>query len=138
MNTSRLLKLADYLDVLPEKQFDFSRVSDSTGEDESKDYSCGSVGCAVGHTPYIWPELVKFNGLNLSLLNNSYEETFVNYLNVAMFLFDLDLDDSMFLFSPPGKKEGDGRLSSNATPKQVSDRIRQFIEQRKKNDSRFN
>jgi hypothetical protein len=56
MNRKNLKKLADYLVNLPEhyKGFDMSVYSD---DDEETPYTavhtCGTVGCAIGHGPYI-------------------------------------------------------------------------------------
>ncbi|MDE1971069.1 MAG: hypothetical protein KGI50_05875 [Patescibacteria group bacterium] len=63
MNKKRLIQLADYLDNLDPKFWNF-RVT-----------MCGSVGCAVGHLPnvfpkhfdarsYLWEDAPKFFGMS--------------------------------------------------------------------------
>lgn len=57
MNKENLLRLADYLEGPLKAAFDMSLYSEfspySIGGQGVEDYSCGSVGCAVGHSPFI-------------------------------------------------------------------------------------
>jgi hypothetical protein len=50
MHKERLLKLADYLDQLSTlERWDFQEFARS-------EPACGTVGCAIGQFPFIWPE----------------------------------------------------------------------------------
>lgn len=51
MNIERLQKLADYLKLLPEENFDYSCYV----------HECGTAACAIGHMPHVEPEHWKFN-----------------------------------------------------------------------------
>ena len=51
--------LADFLDTLPEEQFEFDAVVSEW--DRTKDKPCGSVCCAIGWAPMVFPELIKWD-----------------------------------------------------------------------------
>ena len=56
VGVARLNKLADFLQKLPRTHFDFSRVCDLIKP--SKTNQCGTVGCAMGWTPTVFPRLI--------------------------------------------------------------------------------
>jgi hypothetical protein len=50
MRIDRLKQLYEHVAKLPDELWDFSRTV-------SKIIDCGTVGCALGHCPEIWPEV---------------------------------------------------------------------------------
>jgi hypothetical protein len=60
MNKENLKRLADYLSTGSLKaQFCMSSYSENKRHD-SRESDCGSVGCAVGHGPFVGPDMKKF------------------------------------------------------------------------------
>lgn len=113
----RLLKLADKLDTVPRKQFDYSAW---VGDDwkGAPDLSCGTTACALG-----WATTIpSFRRLGLKLNTDWNEVTMGEYRNfyAAALLFELSERDAMYLFAP-------GPSEVDATPKQVAKKIRQFV-----------
>ena len=122
----RLLKLCDFLEQLQRKDFNFNVVAERR--------SCGTIACAVGWTPAVFPRLVKWspnkrgNRINIVLAKRHGKS---HYALVARSLFGLTSQDSLNLFTPwydlyVGKTEL-GMLTESATPKQVAKRIRKFV-----------
>lgn len=122
----RLLKLCDFLEQLPRKDFNFGVVA--------KQKSCGTIACAVGWTPAVLPRLVKWspskkdNRISIVLAGKRRGS---HYTIVAQSLFGLTPRHAEDLFSPwfdidIGNTRLDG-LAVSATPKQVAKRIRKFL-----------
>ncbi len=134
MNKDKLNKLADFLDNLEDSKFYFgSVVEDWVGFE--KDYVCGSVCCAIGWTPKLFPDEVKWAPGAVD--NLSYEgNSDLDYSDVAARLFNIAVSDADTLFSPnrtPHDPEGWIEwgirvLDEAATPKEVAENIRYFIE----------
>lgn len=122
MNTQRLQKLADFLRKLPPERFHFGKVV-------IHETSCGTIGCAMGWTPAVFPELVEW-----SKGKGTYPLTYcpnggpVDYDDLASTIFDIDRDDAFCLFTPEHQNELDmDDLPVNATPSQVADLIEEYI-----------
>jgi len=125
----RLLKLCEFLEQLPRKRFDFSVVA--------KEHSCGTVGCAIGWTPAVFPRLVKWlpakKGKEIDVMLTGGRRGHF-YTTVAKSLFGINHYQAEGLFTPytylrMGENFGDGieGLPDKATPKQVAKRLRQFL-----------
>ena len=82
---------------------------------------CGTVGCAVGWMPTVFPRLTKWTQENVALRE---DETVVEYA-VAERVFGLDYYESRGLFSPTWSN-----LGVRASPKQVAKHIRRFVKRR--------
>ena len=127
MNAKRLLDLARFLDELPRAEFDFADVV------TEQDGGCGSVCCAVGWTPRVFPELVEWcqrgdYDLDVTMRNTKWPEN--GYILVGSCLFDITRDEATALFTPGYRRPwagGAGPLHSTATPKQVAASIREFV-----------
>lgn len=118
----RMQKLIDYLRQLDRKEFNFGILINE----------CGSVGCAMGHTPYIWPKLVKYiswnhiNYNNISLIKKTGSPS--GYVNVAKELFGLTYQEALALFAPNHQYILNlPNLKENATPKQVAKNLEKFL-----------
>jgi len=130
MNATRLLKLADFLDQLPRQKFDFARIAHE-GHKSMRDalkagkHRCGTVACAIGWTPVVFPRLVRWVTLNIGSRDLDVclrsDDDSIDF-DAAAQIFDIEYDDACFLFDP-----GDSRLGDGATPKQVAKHIRKFV-----------
>lgn len=125
MNVRRLRKMEAFLRKLPEAQFDFNDV---VSEHDGK---CGTVCCAIGWTPKVFPRMVKwvrtpYSGVQTKLVGA--RELWSYFEDIAMKLFELDFRDAEDLFSPGlNRKWASGTLTGDCTPEEVADSIDQFI-----------
>lgn len=55
MNKENLLKIADYIETVPQEMFDMDVYRD--GDDYS--IECNSVGCVIGHSTILFPEIAE-------------------------------------------------------------------------------
>ena len=147
MNTRLLLKLADLLEKLPAKRFDYSRW---VGRDwaGASDLSCGTVACALGWATTMpalrrrglrlseWHNVIlvptAMNGLNKAQI---VEEDLDDAFTVGAYAFDLTLNESTYLFAPERVGLWDEKRKErlpysppgNAKPKTVAKHIRRFV-----------
>ena len=124
IRADRLEKLAAFLDTLPKEKFDFDTVWESG--------DCGSVGCAIGWTPVVFPDLVRrLHPHSRYFYAGKYGKTERDYDELAMWLFSMPAVDSHALFTPgfasDAKAPGCRRLNSQASPKAVAKNIRRYI-----------
>lgn len=120
MRTDRLLKLADFLDKLPRKKFDFSIVMNK----------CGTCGCACGWIPTVFPEECKELGIAYDVeMGRFYRDgEWTTYRSVASQIFEIDIRDADGLFTPNKQVCVDlANIPENATPKRVSKLIREYV-----------
>ncbi len=111
VHAKRLLKLADFLDALPRKRFDFTEWSS-----DSDLHKCGTTACSLG-----WATAIpSFRRLGLRLINGlpAMPDSLAPY-DVSRQLFGLEYEDHRHLFV-----EG---LPDRATPKQAAKHIRAFV-----------
>lgn len=135
----RLLKLADFLDKLPPKRFNFSSWVGHSWEGKA-DLSCGTNACAMG-----WATTInEFRELGLRLIDSDSEPSFPAIVknNRPAYLYDSHLDpelaakeifglsskDFIYLFIP--SRDARDRLRGNASAKDVSNRIREYVNNR--------
>jgi len=131
IRSGRLLRLAAYLDKIPPRKFDFSSVWRPT--------ECGSVGCAIGYTPKVFPNLIKRKRCD-TYQNRIYyhiciDNEVIDFVTAGMKLFNLSSSESECLFSsfqtvmPWNTKI----VTEDATPKEVAESIRNFVKWRRNN-----
>lgn len=129
MNKERLLKLAEFLDELPPAKFDFCYVIGAWDHATQ----CGSVCCAMGWTPRVFPELVQWRRCPEQWYTHENAWTIssggsIGYGYVAEKIFEISLAEAEDLFSPtnrlPWLPEG---VPDDAAPSEVADSIRRFI-----------
>lgn len=122
----RLLKLADVLDTIPRKRFDYDEWVGPDWEG-APDLSCGATACALG-----WATTVPaFRRLGLSLVKLSYGgadpvlrvpgKRNAYKQDAAARLFNLTEIETEYLFLPT-------ETELNATAKQVARKIRRFVQ----------
>jgi hypothetical protein len=138
MNARRLLLLADFLEKLPRKRFNYNTwVGDSW--EGAKDLSCGTTACALGWAATI--PILRRAGLELrqSRAGNGYvalrgkrvsEHNDPSFL-AAMHVFDICEDDVHYLFTPYGS-----RLLPTVGPKAVAKHIRRYVAYQLKNKAK--
>ena len=129
MNTRRLNKLASFLDDLPRKKFYFGEVV----RDGDVSAVCGTVCCAMGWAPKVFPRLVEWfrspygGRLSIRMLGQDKEGS---YVVIASILFDITCEEAARLFSPGEIRPwvlGTG-LGRHTAPALVAKSIRRFIE----------
>jgi hypothetical protein len=130
MKSKWLLELADLLDGLPPKRFNFNSWVGSSWRG-APDLSCGTTACALG-----WATTIKKFGLVLrrSSCGSGYVELAqhkevtahpgLRSLQAACIAFDLTSIEAEFLFLPD--EWGNG-LSSFATSRMLARHIRDFV-----------
>lgn len=147
VHAKRLLKLADFLDTLPRKRFDFDQF---VGDDwkGTQDLSCGTTACAIGWMPAI-PAFrrlgVRYKGTPQEQIGTAvdgtpiYESAYVRVcmkdsreeynteVGVGEQIFGLNRESFNHLFIPGYTGYGYSGLSEKATPKQVAKHIRKYV-----------
>lgn len=135
----RLLKLADHLDTVKKKRFDFGKW---VGDDwqGKPDLSCGTTACALGYATTI-PSLRKA-GLRLGKTSDEFGKFFIVYLKgkkikessaerAGMEVFGLTKPEFSYLFvpyNPSPFRSFENSPDEDAGPKEVSRHIRHFVE----------
>lgn len=123
MNTQRLLEMAQHLEsgVLRHKIFDFSQVNDTY------DSQCGTLGCAMGELPVVYPKIWKYKSGMVYLIQDS--SGFMGK-DIRVW-FDLSQEEKLHIFYPKQQrpeKYGGEHLNENATRYQIAENIRAFIQ----------
>ena len=106
MNKERLLKLADFLQELPKDKFDFTSVV----EEYDRENECGTLCCAIGWTPAVFPDLVKWlvprNRLIRAVeIADDRGHAVTGYVAVASELFTIPQTHARVLFTPASRDE---------------------------------
>jgi hypothetical protein len=125
----RLLKLADFLDALPREKFDFGVITRVDGKPmrealKAAHERCGTVGCAIGWMPVVFPQLVMWDDDHGVVLKS---DPWVLDFECAKEVFNLTDYESGRLFMPLASG-----LGRDATPKQVARHIRKFVRAKEK------
>lgn len=124
LGRERLVKMIAYLRVLPEEFFDFSIVASGRG--------CGTVGCVIGHTPNVFPELCSIWKGAESTFSVCFKGDPMHYAAVGEELFGMDFDVADELFSPDAQEIDDvhlNRVWDDSTPADVADMLQSFLDQ---------
>lgn len=137
---ARLLKLATFLTQLPPQKFDFGQIAYENEKPmlqalKARKERCGTVACAIGWSPAVFPRLVKwaklYNGDHaLCVVERTSTDTLGDSFSTAERLFALTFDESRYLFAPYRQREVDGNaknLTDSATAKEVARHIRRFV-----------
>lgn len=130
----RLLQLAAFLEPLPPEKFDFRRIMTA-----SDGHGCGSVACALGWLPAVFPNLVGWIKIGappyFELVIRLHNKGGINPIDIAEELFGITEHEAEVLFVPACCKDGGWRvtddikrLPGNATAQAVAQQIRDFVE----------
>ncbi len=137
----RLLKLADFLEALPRKRFNFASY---VGDDWAgkQDLSCGTTACALGWAASM-PEFrrlgLRFKGTpaydddghaitadgGVGLVDDEYADE----EEASAIVFGLTDDQHAELFIPENEFGPSSNLPKEATPKQVAKNIRAKVKE---------
>jgi hypothetical protein len=131
-SNKRLLKLARFLEKLPNERFNYAYW---VGKDwkGASDLSCGTTACALGWAA-VMPEFRKL-GLELRRDPNirpilpiiQNRNTGSGFISAAMEIFGLTLHQAEKLFIPYTYPPSRGRLLYSSTAKEVAAHIRRFV-----------
>ena len=114
----RLLKLAAFLDTLPPEKWDFLHII--TRKNPSR--TCGTVCCAIGWTPVVFPRLIKWKDLFVRS-KRAYEIV----KEQSQRLFGLSTEQINLLFIPRVSWNSESnQLPISATSTDVANHIRKF------------
>ena len=125
----RLRKLYDHLKngKLGHSEFNFNFFNWS---DDARDYDekgCGTMGCAVGELPFVFPRYWEFKYHNPYLKGS---DTGLSSLGLASEFFGISYEEATHLFIPDlqqPERYGGVHLDANATRQQVADNILKFL-----------
>lgn len=132
MKKQRLLKLAAFLDKLPPKQFDLGTYVKST------ENGCGTVCCAIGWCPKVFPAHWVWNARSIAGLSlkscDSGDALYFGGMDAAAKFFGIELRDAEHLFAYDPCAGPYSRFASwtNVPPKRVAEEIRKFVGARSK------
>ena len=118
LRKGRLWKLIRFLQTLPPEKFNFGSTI--------KKGSCGTVGCAIGWTPAVFPKLckvTKFPSGHLTINNTDYG-------TVAEDILGIPHQVAMNLFSPLGQElvhKDLGDCGRHEGPAVVAEMLIEFI-----------
>lgn len=130
----RMRKLIAFLYALRPEQFNFTRV---VSDVKRNGVACGTVCCAIGWTPAVFPKLVKWN--QITLIESGRAGAFgldtargvdQHFSLVAQDLFGISDDITDDLFAPSMQHRVHESLPScrlGATPKQVAAMLEKFL-----------
>jgi hypothetical protein len=134
VGNARLLKLADFLETVPRKHFNYNRWVGDGWDGESTDLvSCGTTACALGWAAtmpafrrlglrlYRDPE--GMDGVCLKAAGDPYNGSPIYAADAAEEIFAVQGNEFDYLFTPSEGEE-------DATPKQVAKKIRRFVADR--------
>jgi hypothetical protein len=124
MNKERLHKLAAFLDTLDNKDFDYSTYVSEL------DDGCGTVCCAVGWLPKLFPEDWRWTGKRLTPQAVELRGRYYAYpSDAASEFFDIPQEDGEALFVDAAKYMQDANYRpTKVTPAMLARFIRQYIE----------
>lgn len=150
MNKKRLLKIAKWLEQ-PQEQlahpiWNYLHVNHYllneaiySRTQKQKNYcmmGCGSVGCAMGEFPAIWPKHWSWTKVSIERIDKRTAWTLQEEISAWL---DISVNESMYLFIPSqvlydieGKELDFVSPSNNASKNQVAKHIRNFVKLKEK------
>jgi hypothetical protein len=140
MKIGRLYKMAKFLETLPEENFDFGITIEYMGDPTKPINKCGTVGCAIGWAPKVFPSLVEWDILQMEVqfIKKGYPD--FDFAAIGSELFDINDRESGRLFSSLSAPWNTDKMLSEiwtcrATPKNVATSIRNYIKWKKAGNS---
>ena len=113
----RLLALCDFMESGKGlDEFDYNIFYDDDKGDKTG-HLCGTVGCALGHAPLLWPDDWRFV-LSIPLHGRAPSPS----MSAAIW-FDIRADEAYYLFFP-----GRNDLPSKPSKAHVINHIREYVE----------
>lgn len=139
---NRLRKLADFLEELPPKVFDFGKYAEPASYIKPVKVCgkvCNTVACAIGWAPSI-PQFRRL-GVKLRTVETDYGFKLIvpsldgrdaDWEEISERLFGLDINEHEQVFMPGRKINGYSGLKGNATAITVAKHIRKFCDLKQK------
>lgn len=122
IHRKRLEKLAVLLDELPSSKWNFSLLV----SEMNYTHNCGSVCCAIGWTPKLFPRMVEwYRGDGVRIKNGD-----AGLFSVSNHLFGMSHSQSLGLFVPKDNWDwnpDECKLPRNSSAKRVAKEIRKFL-----------
>ena len=140
MNVDKVLKLADFLDNLPEKYWDFGKImacdelyfEETVSHNFQEEPNCGAVGCAVGWAPAAFPDELMWHNNNVQLKSFRLLDSFcMSFASVAEVL---DFDGKQMMVFTLGPDYWKGFSYEDITPKMVAEKLRELAEANRKDN----
>lgn len=127
IHANRLRKLADHLKrgKLGHKKFDFARINSICAGEDFDERGCGTLGCALGECPIVFPKEWEFRAY-IPCLKTGSTAAFES----SRKFFGLCSEESGHLFAPwdQNTKDFGGRvLNQKASAEQVASNIYAFL-----------
>lgn len=141
MDRVKLAKVAGFLMALPSQKFNFAEFAYEGGLPmlealaKGAEY-CGTVGCAVGWLPAIFPDEAVWHYTAGPLAARPFVECIRTHrrgFEAAQDILDIDFRVSQYLFYPGGVRVGTSNAYSNnltidAEPQDVAEHILDFLQ----------
>lgn len=125
LHLKRLEKLADFLYNLPKEKFNFGTLMKKTNSE-----GCGTVCCAIGWTPVVFPKLVEFINGTIEMKTDKN----LGLVGISNRLFGTIEEEYNTLFEPTSVE---CPLFSDASSQKVAKGIRKFIAKKTKEPKRY-
>lgn len=126
---ARILKLADFLEVLQPALFEMSvwQEQDKKGHwHKHANVKCGTAACALGWATAVFPRSLYYDTTNGHIHIKGQEKCYIDNYRTASSFFNIPWIDAHELFRP----------STNArTPKTVSKMLRDYVTKSRENQS---
>jgi len=126
LGRERMQRMIAYLRELPPERFCFGSVI-KAGR------GCGTIGCVIGHTPIMFPELVQYEDNAGDGLRSKGGAPF--FEEIGEEVFQVSYVTSEALFTPRCQYSlgrlglALGKMDSNASPTEVADMLESFLSQ---------
>lgn len=141
LQRKRLLKIASHLrgGKLGHKKFDFAVINADENRNELHHNGCGTLGCAIGEFPFIFPRQFEFRNGEPLPRDAAFRRRVLRYLDpvfsAAEEFLGISEEESVHLFAPWGQKNykyGGCILGANATARAVAANIEAFVKRKAK------
>lgn len=134
MHKERMLRMADFLEKLPQELFDIRRYASITATRKTLLNSlrdgfshCGTNACACGWMPAIFPEFCYWGELgdiyviDDSIGNGIIDDKFTHPIDIAEAILEIDFITAQSLFLSTGPDD-------RTTPKELAEKIRALVD----------
>ncbi len=132
MEAEKLMKLARYLMQVSPSRFDFKVIMSGTAIPTQED-DCGTMACALGNLPFVFPERFEYRINQLGRVGVHDKEhdiplEYMTYVEPICSFFDLGAIEVLGLFSAYEQQEiGERELSNEASPLEVAQNIASYV-----------
>lgn len=132
MEAEKLMKLARHLVTVPASRFNFRVIVSGTVIPTVED-NCGTMACALGNLPFVFPErfdyrMNKYGRVGVYDKEQDLELEYITYVEPVCSFFDLSANEVLGLFSAYEQAYiGLMELTDAATPLEVAKNIASYV-----------